>query len=173
MITRLYSDDGVVMLRPLAMSDAAAHLAGQDIEFVTWLNGEEGTAESVERRLAEVDAAWAAGGPSFTFAIEVEGRLAGTITAETGMPALQPHQADIVYGLYPDVRGRGVATRAVLLVVSFLDQVPGITQAVVRVSPANPRSRAVAERAGFVPFAGPQGDGDDFEWLVTPVAPVA
>lgn len=167
MITVLYSDDGVVMIRPLTAEDAEAHLAGQDIEYVTWLDGADGTPETVHRRLAEVEASWAAGGPLFAFAIEVEGELAGTISTTVGDPALEPHQADVVYGLYPGTRGRGIATRALLLVTSFLDQIEGITEAVVRVSPENPRSRSVAERAGFTPL---RTDRDAAaEWLSAPV----
>ncbi|SEB51041.1 Protein N-acetyltransferase, RimJ/RimL family [Paramicrobacterium humi] len=170
MIKVLYSDDGVVMLRPLTMADADAHLAGQDVEYVTWLDGADGTEATEKRRLADAEKAWEAGGPTFAFAIMSEGKLAGTITAEVGREDLHDNQADIVYGLYPDTRGRGIATRAVMLMVSFLDQVPGISEAVIRVSPANPRSRSVAERAGFEPLETEQTAGSEYEWLSSRVS---
>lgn len=170
MIKVLYSDDGVVMLRPLGMADVDAHLAGQDAEYVTWLDGADGTEATERRRLAEVERSWEAGGPLYSFAIMSEGVLSGTITAEVGRDDLLENQADIVYGLYPATRGRGIATRAVMLVVSFLDQVPGISEAVIRVSPANPRSRSVAERAGFEPLETEQTANSQYEWLSCPVS---
>ncbi|WP_437583701.1 GNAT family N-acetyltransferase [Paramicrobacterium sp. CJ85] len=170
MIKVLYSDDGVVMIRPVTQADAEAHIAGQDEEYVTWLEPSDGTEETERRRFAEAEKAWEAGGPIFEFAIIAEGELAGTITAEVGREGLQPHQADITYGLYPNTRGRGIATRAVMLVVSFLDQIPGISEAVTRVSPENPKSRSVAERAGFEPMTTDAALADEHDWLSTKVS---
>ncbi|QPZ38690.1 GNAT family N-acetyltransferase [Paramicrobacterium chengjingii] len=170
MIKVLYSDDGVVMLRPLTMQDAEEHHAGQDDEYVTWLDDAESSEESVRSHLADVEKAWEAGGPFYSFAIVADGKLAGTITTEVGREGLENNQADIVYGLYPATRGRGIATRAVMLVVSFLDQIPGISEAITRVNPENPKSRSVAERAGFEPMTTAEAEADENDWLSTRVS---
>ncbi|GAB2528129.1 GNAT family N-acetyltransferase [Paramicrobacterium agarici] len=170
MIKVLYSDDGVVMLRPLTMADAEEHIAGQDDEYVTWLDDAEATEESVRAHLSDVEKSWEAEGPIYSFAIVADGKLAGTITAEVGREGLKDYQADIVYGLYPATRGRGIATRAVMLVVSFLDQIPGISEAITRVNPENPKSRSVAERAGFEPLTTAEAEGDANDWLSTRVS---
>ncbi|MCW4457159.1 GNAT family N-acetyltransferase [Microbacterium sp. MPKO10] len=170
MIKVLYSDDGVVMIRPVTTADAEAHIAGRDSEYVTWIDSSDDADDVERRRFAAAEEAWAAGGPIYEFAIIADGALAGTITAETGHEGLQPHQADIVYGLYPSTRGRGIATRAVMLVVSFLDQIPGISEAITRVNPENPKSRSVAERAGFEPLTTAAAEADANDWLSTRVS---
>jgi RimJ/RimL family protein N-acetyltransferase len=149
--------DGVITLGPLRLEDAAAHLAGEDAELVRWLNGGPGTPAGVEAYIRRAIAQWAAGGPKLTFGIRTADGLAGTIDVDLGLPGLQHGEANLAYGLYPAFRGRGLATRAVLLACRYLRDRGDIDRAVIRTHPANLASAAVAERAGFVPAPARRG----------------
>ncbi|HZA16635.1 MAG TPA: GNAT family N-acetyltransferase [Pseudonocardiaceae bacterium] len=72
-----------------------------------------------------------------------------TIDVQLRQPYATQEQANLAFGLYPAWRGRGLATRAVLLAIRFLHERTNIEQALIRVDPANTASSAVARRAGF------------------------
>src|SRR4051794_20594145 len=57
--------DGVVLIRPLAVSDAEVHFAGEDDELVRWLSGGRSTLESNRAFIADTLRMWRAGGPQF------------------------------------------------------------------------------------------------------------
>ncbi|MFF9310751.1 GNAT family N-acetyltransferase [Streptomyces sp. NPDC014748] len=102
------------------------------------------------------------------FGIRVGGDevLAGTVDPRFAGEGLAPGQVNVAYGLYPSWRGRGLATRAVLLATAYAAGEGG-TEAVIQVEPGNPAAAAVALRAGFAP--GPQTrseDGMRFDWYV-------
>ncbi|MGW2334450.1 GNAT family N-acetyltransferase [Streptomyces sp. NPDC001685] len=84
--------------------------------------------------------------------------LAGTIDLRFAAEGLTPGQVNVAYGLYPAWRGRGLATRAVLLVCGYA-AAAGARAAVIQVEPGNAASVAVARRAGFAP--GGQRFADD------------
>ena len=158
--------DGVVVLRPLDLDDVAEHLAGEDEELVRWLNGGPGTRETVEAHVRACMAAWEADGPTITFGIR-EGepeRLVGTVDAHLELPGLEPGQANIAYGLYPHARGHGLASRAVVLMCTYLATRHGVREAVIRTDPANTASAGVAIRTGFR-LVRPGADGD-LDWYV-------
>ncbi|HEY2723692.1 MAG TPA: GNAT family N-acetyltransferase, partial [Pseudonocardiaceae bacterium] len=69
-------------------------------------------------------------------------------------------QANIAYGLYPKWRGKGLATRAVQLAVTFLRRNTDVEEVLILTSTRNPASAAVAARAGFRP-AGQLDDESD------------
>lgn len=58
--------------------------------------------------------------------------LAGTIDLRFTAEGLSPGQVNVAYGLYPSWRGRGLATRAVLLVSRYAAS-EGAKEAVIRV----------------------------------------
>jgi RimJ/RimL family protein N-acetyltransferase len=162
--------DGVVLIRPLAVSDAEVHFAGEDDELVRWLSGGRSTLESNRAFIADTLRMWRAGGPQFVFGIRwaATDEPAGTVDARTREDFLGPGQVNVAYGLYPQWRGRGIATRAVGLMMDFLRTLPGVTEAVIRVDPANPRSAAVARRAGFrYAYRG----ADHHDWYLGRLAP--
>ncbi|MER6299255.1 GNAT family N-acetyltransferase [Kitasatospora sp. NPDC001539] len=142
--------DGDLTLSPLNLVDVSAHLAGEDDLLVRWLNGGAGTRASTEKYVRHCLDQWATEGPLRAFGIRVgaEQTLAGTIDLRFAMPGLAAWQVNIAYGLYPSWRGRGLATRAVLLVCRYAAG-EGADQAVIQVAPDNPGSAAVARRAGF------------------------
>jgi hypothetical protein len=61
--------DGVVLIRPLAISDAESHFAGEDDEMIRWLSGGRSTLESNRVFIADTLRMWAAGGPQFVFGV--------------------------------------------------------------------------------------------------------
>jgi RimJ/RimL family protein N-acetyltransferase len=158
--------DGVVVLCPLRIEDAAVHLAGEDFELVRWLNGGPGTTESVRHHIEHVQHMWENHGPIFTFAIRLAAKntLIGTIDVQLEQDANQPDQAHLAYGLYPDWRGRGFATRAVSLALEFLRQSSSVRSAVIRVEPENLLSAGVAIRAGFALSRPAAENGDGLDW---------
>ncbi|MFE5815394.1 GNAT family N-acetyltransferase [Streptomyces sp. NPDC056479] len=144
--------DGVIALSPLRPADAEAHLAGEDQQLVRWLSGGPGTREGVDAYLRHCEEQWAAAGPLRAFGIRAcaDGTLAGTIDLRFAAEGLTRGQVNVAYGLYPAWRGRGLATRAVLLVCRYAAGAGG-KQAVIQVEPENAASVGVARRAGFAP----------------------
>jgi RimJ/RimL family protein N-acetyltransferase len=165
--------DGVVVLRPVELGDVAEHLAGEDEELVRWLNGGPGTRETVEAHVRACMAAWEAGGPTITFGIRAGApeRLVGTVDAHLNLAGLEPGQANIAYGLYPHARGRGLASRAVELMCTFLAARHGVREAVIRTDPANTASVAVALRTGF--HLARRGGEGELDWYIRELPVIA
>src|SRR6476619_1033860 len=103
----------------MRLRDAPQHLAGEDDELVKWLNGGRGNMATAVRFVADSLAMWKAGGPKLVWGIRVlaTNELAGMVEANVGpgLNGVDPGDANIAYGLYPEGRGRGYATRAVQL----------------------------------------------------------
>ncbi|MFC8720675.1 GNAT family N-acetyltransferase [Kitasatospora sp. NPDC057198] len=157
--------DGTVTLWPLGPDDAEAHLEGEDEQLVRWLNGGPGTRQGVEAYLRHCREQWEAAGPLRAFGIRAGdgGVLAGTVDLRFTGEGLLPGQVNVAYGLYPAWRGRGLATRAVLLAARYAAGAGG-AEAVIQVDPENPASAAVARRAGFAPAPPTRGeDGTRFD----------
>ena len=157
--------DGVIRLSPLCLEDVDPHLAGEDAELVRWLSGGTSTRQSMEDDIRRCMDQWKAGGPVHAFGIRAgPGELVGTTEVQFDQPYLQPGTVNISYGLHPAWRGRGIATRAVLLAGAHA-AAAGAVQAVLRIEPRNTASIAVAGRAGYVPFRqSEEGDGRQFTW---------
>ncbi|CAL9624926.1 GNAT family N-acetyltransferase [Streptomyces sp. enrichment culture] len=64
---------------------------------------------------------------------------------------------NVAYRLYSSWRGRGLATRAVLLASRYA-VIEGAHEVVIQVDPENPASAAVARRAGFTPAKQPHSN---------------
>ncbi len=143
--------DGVVTLRPFALTDVETHLAGEDEEQVRWLSGGTSTRTSVTAWIERNLHSWTTDGPIYNFAVcsMAQHRPIGMIEANRRVCGFLPHVANVSYGLYPSARGRGYASRAVRLMVAYLSQRGDISTAVIQVDPENQRSARVAERAGF------------------------
>ncbi|MGW7458335.1 GNAT family N-acetyltransferase [Streptomyces sp. NPDC054797] len=160
--------DGIITLSPLRLDDADAHLTGEDELLARWLNGGPGTREGVEAYFRHCWEQWNTAGPLRAFGIRVGGdeTLAGTIDLRFAEEDLAPGQVNVAYGLYPSWRGRGLATRAVLLASQYA-AAQGGEEAVIQVDPENPASAAVAQRAGFTPAKQPHGyDAIRFDWYI-------
>ncbi|MGI5325297.1 GNAT family N-acetyltransferase [Actinomadura nitritigenes] len=158
--------DGIITLSPLRLDDVEAHLAGEDELLVRWLNGGPGTREGVEAYFRHCREQWDTAGPLRAFGIRMgaDEVLAGTIDLRFAGEDLAPGQVNVAYGLYPSWRGRGLATRAVLLASQYAASEGG-AEAVIQVEPENPASAAVAQRAGFTPSKPTHAkDATRFDW---------
>jgi RimJ/RimL family protein N-acetyltransferase len=158
--------DGVVLIRPLAVSDAEVHFAGEDDEIVHWLTGGRSTLDSNRAFIADSLRMWQDDGPQFVFGIRLAGsdHLVGTVDARTVETYLGPGQVNIAYAVYPPWRGRGLATRAVRLIAEFLRTRPGAREALIQVDPDNLRSAAVARAAGFTHTHRTDDDRGRHDW---------
>lgn len=156
--------DGVIVISPLRWEDAGPHLAGEDDELVRWLNGGPGTRATVHAHVRRSIERWATDGPKLSFGIRVDrgATLCGTIDADLEA-GHAPRQAGLSYGLYPQFRGRGLATRAVRLVCRYLRERGDVDRVLIDVDPANVPSSRVAERAGFRFVMHVSVDEDDFD----------
>jgi RimJ/RimL family protein N-acetyltransferase len=141
--------DGIV-LRALAESDAAWIVATCDgEEMARWLPqlpspyGERDAHEFIRRsRLVWQD------GTRAPFVIaEESGEGLGAI--ELRFLQGDPDAAELGYWLRPEARGRGVMTKAVLLVAGWAFESLGVRRLQLATDPDNLASQRVAERAGF------------------------
>lgn len=156
--------DGVIVISPLRWDDVDPHLAGEDDELVRWLVGGPASRATVHAHVRRSIERWATGGPKLSFGIRVDRgtTLCGTIDADLdAMPATR--QAGLSYGLYPQFRRRGLATRAVRLVCRYLGERGDVDRVLIDVDPANVASSRVAERAGFRFVRHISVDEDDFD----------
>ncbi|GLX96811.1 GNAT family N-acetyltransferase [Herbidospora sp. NBRC 101105] len=150
-----------IRLTPLTPADLDAHLAGQDEQLTRWYTGGPSTREATAAYLHHCVTQWERRGPLRAFGIRVDDTPAGTLDLR-----FAGDEVDIAYGLYPSWRGRGLATRAVLLACRYAAS-EGARLAVIKVDPANPVSAAVARRAGFT-FAGRDTTFDRHTLPLTP-----
>ena len=152
-VTSTRLTDGVITLRPFNVEDAEAHLAGEDDALVRWFSGGRGTTDRTRRWIQQTREQWQSDGPIACFVIvDGTGTLVGMIESNSNyaeLEAIDEGDANIAYGLYPSARGKGYATRAVLLVADFLRR-KGLARAIIRVNPDNTESLKAPVRCGFV-----------------------
>jgi RimJ/RimL family protein N-acetyltransferase len=117
------------------------------------VSGGVGTVASVTAMVHRAAAGWAAGGPRITLAVQdPEGELIGFVESNRDHAHFvghDPGDANVSYGLYPAARGKGYASRAVVLMEGYL-RGRGVRRAVIRVAAGNERSIALARRLGYV-----------------------
>ena len=142
--------DGVIQLRPLTPSDAAAHLAGEDEEMAKWLNGGRGTAATVQDAIDKFEEQWRTDGPRRAFgAFDCKsGQLIGFVEANLEILG-NSAEANVAYGIFAAWRGHGLAGRAIDLVAEYLRRATEARWIVLQIAPENTRSIRVAEKAGF------------------------
>ncbi|MFJ3904871.1 GNAT family N-acetyltransferase [Streptomyces sp. NPDC090025] len=110
---------------------------------------------------------WRPHGPAVVFGIRA-GRLLGTLELRPARTAdgLADGDVDLRYALAPDARGRGLATRAVLLGCAHA-RAAGARRAVAATPVDDPAAAAVARRAGFVRRGQiSRADGTAHDWWV-------
>lgn len=122
--------DGRVVLRPPRTADTAALIAGRDADFHRFLG--PGSDD-----------------PRPTACIDTDGQLAGWIDADPEPDWLAPGEVNVGYHLFADQRGRGLATRAVQLLVHHLAVQGQRSHAALLIRKDNAASLRLAERAGF------------------------
>lgn len=162
--------DDVVTLRAHTEADIdPAYLMCQDPEMQRWT-----TIPVPYRRehavsfLTEIiPNGWRTGG-MWAWAIEYDGRYAGTIDLRDGEGGV----GEVGFAVAPEVRGAGVMTRALKLVVRYAFDVLGWDRVIWRAFVGNWGSRRVAWKAGFrglvvVPGGGKARGVRYDEWVAT------
>jgi RimJ/RimL family protein N-acetyltransferase len=142
--------DGVVTLRPWRPGDAQAVFeACQDPEIPRFVPIPQPYTLDDGRWFVTHSAEESATGPSAHFAIvdPATDRLLGAISRH----GLAGHRAMFGYWLARDARGRGVATRALRLIVDWTAATTAIIRFELYTDVDNERSGRVALRAGFEP----------------------
>jgi RimJ/RimL family protein N-acetyltransferase len=143
--------DGVVTLRLMTPADAERHLAGEDEPTARFLSGGRSTMETVLAGIERKRESWESSGPvrSFGICLAAAGTLVGMVEANMAAPGFHPGVANISYGLYPDARGHGYATRAVDLLMRYLVDKTDTVVAAIQVHPENLASARLPGRLGF------------------------
>ncbi len=90
--------------------------------------------------------------PPQNFAIEFEGRLAGSIGAERGKDELRTNM-EMGFWIGEPFWGKGIATEAVMLYTKYLFQKFDIERIFAQVFDYNGESMKVLEKSGYVPEA--------------------
>jgi RimJ/RimL family protein N-acetyltransferase len=139
--------DGTVTLRAHRPDDVPRMVEqSRDPESVAWTTVptpyDERDAE--EYGLGVVPAGWI-DGSEWGFAVEVEGRYAGTISLRNEGPG----RAEIAFGSHPDVRGTGAIERGCRLLVGWGFHELELETIVWRAFTGNWASRRLAWRLGF------------------------
>jgi RimJ/RimL family protein N-acetyltransferase len=162
-----------VVLGRFRPDDALTHLEGEDESTSKWLSGGVSTEESVLRWIQSNEENWSNEGPRFAFAIQtLAGEQVGVIEVNVDhsrFAGLEPGDANVSYGLYPQYRGRGLATSALLHVREFMIS-KGVLRAVIRVEPENVSSIRLAERCGYDRVGVINDVGTDFLVFVHRIA---
>jgi RimJ/RimL family protein N-acetyltransferase len=135
-------EDEAVLLRRFEASDVPAIVAAcQDPDIPRWT--------SVPAPYTESDArAWLESGEEESFA--VVDRSSGGLLGSIGVRFLGDGIAEVGYWVANEARGRGVATRALVLVAAWVFDDHGVRRLQLRADTENAASQRVAEKAGFV-----------------------
>jgi RimJ/RimL family protein N-acetyltransferase len=146
-------EDGVVRLRALRLDDAALYAAAfVDDPQLGFLAGEDPDPDeaAVRRRIVEDGPEYAVAGQGIEFAVAAcdDDRFLGSaILFHLDWRHLR---GEIGFWLVPAARGRGVAARAVDLLVGWAFGTLELQRLWLETYPDNVATRRVAERAGFV-----------------------
>lgn len=145
------------------MDDAPDHLAGEDDEIANRLSGGRSSLASVERYIAACQEHWRSNGPLRAFGVfdHATNQLVGSVEANLALPILEPGHANVSYGVFSEWRGKGIAVRALGLIVRYLKECTDTRRVILRIAVDNIASRSVAEKAGFH-FLGVFQEDDEY-----------
>tara|TARA_Y100000588_G_scaffold394661_1_gene516384 strand:+ start:3180 stop:3755 length:576 start_codon:yes stop_codon:yes gene_type:complete len=143
--------DESVELRPLRIEDAEmmyylVHSNRQHLEaWLPWVHSIRSVAD--EATFIRHSSRDLAAGTNLSCAIVVERSIVGMIGCSIESVN---HSADIGYWMTTSSEGRGLVTRAAQVLTDFLVTEINVRRVTIRAATENTRSRAVAERLGFV-----------------------
>ena len=139
--------DGDIGIRPLRDSDVPAIVAAcQDPEIPRWTRVPSPYTREDARRFLAIAGAEAAAGEGVACAVTgPDDRLIGTVAVF----GLDGERGEIGYWIAAEARGRGAASRAVVLLRDWAHAELGLTEITILPHRDNLPSRRVAERAGF------------------------
>ena len=163
--------DGDLLLRHKLPGDADALVAAcQDPEIQRWTSVPSPyTRADADHFIAISEQEGEAGRAAHLIAVDAEaGRLLGSFSIME--LDREPGYGEIGYWVAADARGRGIATRAVLLLTGWARAELGLTRLEILPHKDNAPSRRVAEKAGYRDtgrlVAGPRGENDDPVFMV-------
>lgn len=140
--------DGVVMLRPWRQDDVpAVFSACQDPLIARFIHVPQPYTMEVARRFVEARRRDWTTEDERPFAIVDSGT--GDLLGSVARHGPRRHVAGFGYWLAPQARGRGLATRALRLVVDWTSRTTGAVRLEVFTDVANDASGRVARRVGF------------------------
>src|SRR5688500_3976602 len=142
--------DGLVVIRPPEPGDAARLIAGRDEEWARWLA--PGSDE-----------------PDPTACIVVDGEIVGWVDYDLDREWREPGEVNLGYNVFAPHRGRGYASRAVQLLMHHLAVRTAHRTPTMVIAAQNHRSRALADRTGFVRVADLGGN----PYFKRPVPPLS
>jgi RimJ/RimL family protein N-acetyltransferase/8-oxo-dGTP pyrophosphatase MutT (NUDIX family) len=135
------------VLRPWRDEDIERTRHGHDQEIAQWFGFPE-VVPSLERH-AEAVQEWRRGYAddrrTVNFLVEHDGEPAGTVEVRRREDGV----AELSWALYSGQRGRGIAHRAVRMLIAYAFDELGVARVEAYVDPANVRSLRVASRAGL------------------------
>lgn len=123
--------DDDLTLRSFHPDDEAALLAGRDDEWRRWLGPGDDH-------------------PAPTACIEIDDAVVGWVDSDPTATDVGAGETNVGYHVFAGHRGRGVATRALSLLLRRLADEGDLHTACLEIQPANIASIRVAEKAGFV-----------------------
>jgi RimJ/RimL family protein N-acetyltransferase len=135
-----------VSIRPLDRGDADRLIAGRDEEWRRWL----GPGRDI---------------PDPAACIVVADDVVGWIDYCGGLGWLQTGEVNIGYNVFAAHRCKGYASRALELLIGYLDECTAVHTATLLIDPCNAPSLAIARHAGFS-LSGHVGRGCYFKRLV-------
>jgi RimJ/RimL family protein N-acetyltransferase len=140
--------DGEIVLDSHTMSDAEAHLQGEDEEMLLRFDSSRRpTLEQTRAAIKRWIDARVTGGPMFAYALRQPSRL---LMGGCEIRLLSPDRAKVSYWVFPEFRKRGYATRALALLCENAARIRGLRQLEAHIDADNFASRRVAEKAGFI-----------------------
>jgi RimJ/RimL family protein N-acetyltransferase len=142
--------DGVVHIRPPQRGDPARLIAGRDAEFQRFLGPGSDDPDPVA-------------------CICADGEVVGWVDHDAERAWLPEGEVNLGYHVFASHRGRGVASRAVQLLMHHLAVTGQAATATLLIDPANRRSQALAARTRFVR----QSDLDGNPYYKRPVPPLS
>jgi RimJ/RimL family protein N-acetyltransferase len=147
--------DGVVTLRPFSEDDIPAIVVAlKDPEISRWTATIPYPYEEHHARefISTHDEMRASGsGANFLIVDATDARLLGAVGMEVEGHGGSGADAEVGYWVAKPERGRGVATRAVELIVGWMRRDLGMGEIALSTFPGNVASERVAAKSGFVP----------------------
>ena len=131
--------DGVVTIRPPQLGDSARLVAGRDAEFHRFLG-------------------LGADEPDPVACISVDDVVVGWVDHDAERSWLLDGEVNVGYNVFASHRGRGIASRAVQLLLHHLAITEQCRTATLLIDAANVRSQALADRTRFVRQADLDGN---------------
>ena len=159
----LSADD--FLLRPWAVEDASWYVESRDEEVFAWTTERrdltvEETEEGIRRANSGSDAVCCA----------IADRRSGQLLGNIALAFREDNRksAEIMYWLAPWARGRGIATKAVMMLCTWAFDALELERVTLQTHAGNVRSQLVAQRAGFQRLEDQDGSGSaaDHLWFV-------